>query len=200
MELGENFKKEGLEINLDILARGAKDAMADNTVLSAKERDDVLAKFQNDFKLRQASELKKLAEDNKKAGEQYRVSNKTKPGVIVLASGLQYKIIEQGAGKTPTANDSVTVDYEGKVISGEVFDSSYKRGKPVSFAVTDVIPGWKEALTLMKAGSTWEIVVPPNLAYGERGLGGPIGPNETLLFKIKLISVNTAPTTGAGQK
>ena len=115
--------------------------------------------------------------------------NKNKPGVVALPSGLQYKVVETGHGAKPSKNDTVTVEYTGRLINGTVFDSTEKAGKPATFKVSQVIPGWTEALQLMPAGSTWEIYVPANLAYGPRSVGGPIGPNETLIFKVHLISV-----------
>ena len=108
---------------------------------------------------------------------------------MALPSGLQYKIVEAGKGLKPSKEDTVTVDYTGRLINGEVFDSSEKTGKPATFKVSQVIPGWTEALQMMPAGSTWEVYVPSALAYGPRSVGGPIGPNETLIFKIHLISI-----------
>lgn len=131
------------------------------------------------------------AEKNLQAGEKFLAENKTKPGVKSLADGLQYKIIKAGSGKKPSVNDTVTVNYEGKLISGQVFDSSYKRGQPTTFPLTNVIPGWQEALQQMPVGSTWEIFVPPQLAYGSRGAGNAIGPNETLIFKVQLIKIDS---------
>ncbi len=125
----------------------------------------------------------------KKQGAAFMIANKNKKGVISLPSGLQYEVISQGTGKRPGKSDMVTVDYEGKLINGQVFDSSYKRGQPASFPVGGVIPGWTEALQLMPEGSTWMLYIPPTLAYGEAGAGGAIGPNETLIFKVHLISV-----------
>lgn len=122
-------------------------------------------------------------------GESYLQENKSKPGVISLPDGLQYKILEKGNGKKPTLNDTVTVDYEGKLVDGTVFDSSYKRGQPATFPVNGVIAGWTEALQLMPVGSTWELYIPAALAYGEQGAPPQIGPNQTLIFKVKLISI-----------
>jgi FKBP-type peptidyl-prolyl cis-trans isomerase len=127
---------------------------------------------------------------NKMTGDAFLTENKMKPGVVTLPDGLQYKIITQGTGATPTDADTVTVNYAGTLIDGTEFDSSYKRGQPVTFPVTGVIPGWTEALKLMKEGSTWEIYIPSTLAYGERGVPPVIGPNETLIFKVDLIKVN----------
>ena len=125
---------------------------------------------------------------NKAKGEAFLMANKTKPGVVTLPSGLQYKIIVAGQGPKPGLNDSVTVNYAGTLIDGTEFDSSYKRGKPVSFPLTGVIAGWTEALQLMNVGSTWELYIPANLAYGSRGAPPSIGSNETLIFKVELIS------------
>lgn len=125
----------------------------------------------------------------KKQGDAFLLANKDKKGVVTLPSGLQYEVITEGKGKKPTKNDVVTVDYEGKLVNGQVFDSSYKRGQPASFPVGGVIPGWTEALQLMNEGSTWMLYIPSTLAYGEAGAGGAIGPNETLVFKVHLISV-----------
>ncbi len=127
--------------------------------------------------------------DTKSAGEAFLAKNKLKTGVITLADGLQYKVIKAGTGDQPTANDTVTVNYAGTLINGTEFDSSYKRGEPASFPVNGVIPGWTEALQLMKAGSTWELYIPSSLAYGEQGAPPSIGPNETLIFKVELINV-----------
>jgi FKBP-type peptidyl-prolyl cis-trans isomerase FklB len=122
-------------------------------------------------------------------GEMFLNANKKKPGVVTLADGLQYKIIKAGKGRKPTQTDAVTVNYEGKLVDGTVFDSSYKRGEPISFPVNGVIPGWTEALKLMPVGSTWELFIPSNLAYGENGAPPSIGPNETLIFKVELLAV-----------
>jgi FKBP-type peptidyl-prolyl cis-trans isomerase FklB len=129
------------------------------------------------------------AEKNKQTGAKFMEDNKAKSGVVTLPSGLQYSVIEAGKGKKPTASDMVTVDYEGKLLNDQVFDSSYKRGQPASFPVNGVIAGWQEALQLMNEGSTWMLYIPPNLAYGEAGAGPAIGPNETLVFKVHLIKV-----------
>ena len=126
---------------------------------------------------------------NKQTGETFLTTNKTKPGVVTLPSGLQYKILVAGNGPKPTETDVVTVHYAGTLINGTEFDSSYKRGQPASFPVNAVIPGWVEALQLMKVGSTWELYIPASLAYGTAGAPPSIGPNETLIFKVNLISI-----------
>jgi len=120
----------------------------------------------------------------------FLASNKDKPGVVTTSDGLQYKIITKGNGPKPTSNDTVTVDYAGKLIDGTEFDSSYKRGQPATFPVKGVIPGWTEALQMMPVGSTWELYIPPELAYGSAGAPPAIAPNQALIFKVHLISIN----------
>jgi FKBP-type peptidyl-prolyl cis-trans isomerase len=130
------------------------------------------------------------AEANKKKGEEFLAANKTKEGVKTLPDGIQYIVLKEGTGKHPKATDRVTVHYHGTLIDGTVFDSSVKRGEPASFALNQVIPGWTEVVQLMKEGSKWRVFIPPNLAYGEHPRpGGPIGPNETLIFEIELLKV-----------
>ncbi len=134
--------------------------------------------------------LQSPASKNITEGEAFLAANKQKPGVVTLPSGLQYKIMTGEAGKSPKAEDTVTVDYEGTLINGQEFDSSYKRGQPATFPVMGVIPGWTEILQLMPVGATWMVYIPASLAYGEQGAPPSIGPNETLIFKIHLISIN----------
>ena len=129
------------------------------------------------------------AEQNKKEGEQFMQTNQQEKGVVTLPSGLQYKILEPGSGPKPKVRDRVQVHYEGKLLNGTVFDSSYKRNEPLTIPVSGVIAGWQEALQLMNTGAVWMLYIPPNLAYGEQGAGGVIGPNETLVFKVHLISI-----------
>lgn len=135
------------------------------------------------------SNMQSSAGQNKTAGDAFLAANKNQPGVVTLPDGLQYKVITQGKGQVPSGNDIVTVDYSGTLTDGTEFDSSYKRGQPATFPVSGVIPGWVEALKLMKAGSTWMLYIPPSLAYGEQGAPPAIGPNETLIFKVHLIDV-----------
>jgi FKBP-type peptidyl-prolyl cis-trans isomerase FklB len=189
-DLGKNFKTQGIDINPEALAKGMQDGMSGTKlILTEQQMKDVLSKFQKDLMAKRTSEFNKKSEENKSKGEAFLASNKSKPGVIVLPSGLQYKIINTGNGTKPSKTDTVTVEYTGHLIDGTVFDSTEKTGKPATFQVSQVIPGWTEALQLMPSGSTWEIYVPSSLAYGPRSVGGPIGPNETLIFKIHLISV-----------
>lgn len=189
-DLGKNFKRQGIDVNPAVMAKGLEDGMnGSKLLLTEQQMKDVLSKFQKDLMAKRTADFNKKAEDNKAKGEAFLKDNKAKEGVVTLPSGLQYKIINAGTGAKPTKEDTVTVEYTGRLISGEVFDSSEKSGKPATFKLTQVIPGWTEALQLMPANSTWEVYVPANLAYGPRSVGGPIGPNETLIFNIHLVSV-----------
>ncbi|WP_019217543.1 FKBP-type peptidyl-prolyl cis-trans isomerase N-terminal domain-containing protein [Legionella tunisiensis] len=189
-DLGKNFKKQGIDISPAAMAKGLQDGMSGGQLLLTEQQmKDVLNKFQKDLMAKRNAEFTKKAEENKAKGEAFMSQNKAKEGVVSLPSGLQYKVIQTGSGAKPAKDDTVTVEYTGKLIDGQVFDSTEKTGKPATFKVSQVIPGWTEALQLMPAGSTWEVYVPANLAYGPRSVGGPIGPNETLIFKIHLISV-----------
>lgn len=189
-DLGKNFKTQGIEINSTALAKGMQDGMGTGPlILTEQQMKDVLNKFQKDLMAKRTTEFNKKSDENKTKGEAFLADNKSKQGVVTLPSGLQYKIITAGTGVKPAKTDTVTVEYTGKLINGTVFDSTEKTGKPATFQVSQVIPGWTEALQLMPAGSTWEVYVPSNLAYGPRSVGGPIGPNETLIFKVHLISV-----------
>ncbi|AHE66750.1 FKBP-type peptidyl-prolyl cis-trans isomerase N-terminal domain-containing protein [Legionella oakridgensis] len=190
IDLGKNFKRQGIEINPQAMVQGLQDGISGNKQqLTEEQMKDVLTKFQRDLMTKRTAEYNKKAEDNKKKGEEFLEQNKSKEGVVTLPSGLQYKILKAGDGQKPVKEDTVTVEYTGRLINGEVFDSTEKNGKPASFKLSQVIPGWTEALQLMPAGSVWEVYVPSDLAYGSRSVGGPIGPNETLIFKIHLISV-----------
>ncbi|KTC67986.1 macrophage infectivity potentiator (Mip) [Legionella birminghamensis] len=192
-DLGKNFKKQGIEINPTAMAKGLQDGMSGSQLMLTEDQmKEVLNNFQKDLMAKRNAEFSKKSEENKAKGETFLSQNKSKEGVVSLPSGLQYKIIETGSGAKPAKDDTVTVEYTGRTIDGQVFDSTDKSGKPATFKVSQVIPGWTEALQLMPAGSTWEIYIPSGLAYGPRSVGGPIGPNETLIFKIHLISVKKA--------
>lgn len=190
VDLGKNFKKQGIEINSQALAKGFEDGMnGTHLLMTEEEMKNALEGFQKDLMAKRNAEFSKIAETNKSKGNAFLSQNKANSDVVTLPSGLQYKIVEKGNGAKPTKEDTVTVDYTGKLIDGRVFDSSEKAGKPATFKVSQVIPGWTEALQLMPAGSTWEVYIPADLAYGTRSIGGLIGPNETLIFRIHLISV-----------
>lgn len=193
VDLGKNFKSQGIDVSTDSVAKGMQDGLAGSQLLLSEEQmKEVLGKFQKEVMAKRSAEFNKKADENKAKGEAFLAKNKDNKGVVVLPSGLQYKIIEAGTGAKPAKTDTVTVDYTGTLIDGTVFDSTQKTGKPATFQLSQVIPGWIEALQLMPSGSTWEIYVPAAQAYGPRGVGGPIGPNETLIFKIHLISVKKA--------
>jgi FKBP-type peptidyl-prolyl cis-trans isomerase FklB len=182
VQIGQSFKRQGIEINIESLTWGLKDAMAGNKLaLGEDEMKQVMTSFQQRIRAEQAA--KNLAE-----GTAFLEANKAKEGVKVLPSGLQYKVIKEGTGKTPTLLDTVRTHYRGTFVNGIEFDSSYKRNEPAQFPVKGVIQGWTEALQLMKEGSKLELYVPANLAYGEQGRPG-IPPNSTLIFEIELLEV-----------
>lgn len=190
VDLGSNFKKQDIAINIDALLQGLKDAQAGGNLAMTKEQmQDTLKAFQKTLVEKRAAKFKADSEKNKKEGDDFLAKNKAQPGVVTLPSGLQYKVITPGAGAKPAASDAVKVEYTGRLLNGTVFDSTDKAGKPATFNVSDVIPGWTEALKLMPVGSKWEIYIPADLAYGQRGVGEPIGPNQTLIFQVRLIAI-----------
>ncbi len=190
MDIGTNFKRQSIDIDPDILGRGIRDGLSGaKPLLSEQEAKEVLAAFEKIMVAKQEEARKALGEKNKKEGEAFLAENKVKQGVTTTPSGLQYKVIKAGTGKKPKASDTVTVNYRGTLIGGTEFDSSYRRGKPATFPVNGVIPGWTEALQLMEEGSKLELVIPSKLAYGEQGAGQAIGPNATLIFEVELISI-----------
>lgn len=189
-DIGKKLKAQAIDIDADALAQGLKDAVSGGSLLMTdQEMNETLSAFQKELMEKQTERNKQIGEKNKKEGETFLAANKTKEGIKTLSSGLQYKVIKEGTGKTPKAEDTVVTHYRGTLTDGTEFDSSYKRGQPATFPVKGVIPGWTEALQLMKEGSKWELYIPSNLAYGERGAGNVIGPNAALIFEIELISV-----------
>ncbi len=189
-DLAKNLKSQSIDVDPDIVARGMKDVLGGGkTLMSEEEIRNTLTALRQEIMAKQALEAKKIGEKNKAEGEAFLEENKKKEGVKTLPSGLQYKVIAEGTGKTPKATDTVTVTYRGTLIDGTEFDSSYKRGQPATFPVNGVIAGWTEALQLMKEGAKWQLFIPSALAYGERGAGGVVGPNATLIFDVELISV-----------
>jgi len=190
MDIGGGLKRQSVEVDPDLLAKGFKDSYGGaKTILTEEEARQAIMDFQKTLMAKQAETMQKLAEKNKADGEKFLSENAKKEGVKVLPSGLQYKEITPGAGKSPKTTDTVTTNYRGTLIDGTEFDSSYKRGQPATFPVSGVIPGWTEALQLMKEGAKWQLFVPSSLAYGERGAGREIGANATLIFEVELISV-----------
>jgi FKBP-type peptidyl-prolyl cis-trans isomerase len=184
-----NIEKDHLDLDTAILLRGIQDKLAGMTLLTDSEANAILTQLANVIRAKQDELNKQLGDTNMKEGTDFLAANKTKDGVVTLPSGLQYKIITAGTGAKPGPTDTVTVNYRGTLINGTEFDSSYKRGQPASFPVNRVIAGWTEALQLMPVGSKWQLFIPSNLAYGERGAGGMIGPNTMLIFEVELLSI-----------
>jgi len=188
-QIARQFKSQEIEINLDTLLMGLKDALGgDKLVLGQSEMKTVYDGWQKKMRAKQAAKQAKETAENLAAGTAFLEANKAKEGVKVLPSGLQYKVITEGTGNTPTADDKVKTHYRGTLIDGTEFDSSYKRNKPAEFPVKGVIKGWTEALQLMKEGGKWELYIPANLAYGERGRPS-IPANSTLIFEIELLEI-----------
>jgi FKBP-type peptidyl-prolyl cis-trans isomerase FklB len=192
MNIGNGLRKQSIDIDPAIVARGLRDAFSNGkTLLTEDEVHAILTQLQADMRKKQQELAQQLGEENKKHGLAFLEANKTKDGVVALPSGLQYKVLQEGTGPKPTATDSVVCNYRGTLLDNTEFDSSYKRGQPATFPVTGVIKGWTEALQLMPVGSKWQLFVPAELAYGERGAGGQIGPNATLIFEVELLSIQS---------
>jgi FKBP-type peptidyl-prolyl cis-trans isomerase FklB len=197
MKMGANFKKQGVSVNAAILERGVKDAMAGGkTLLTEEQAQTALMQVQNELRQKQQEKMQAEASENKKLGEAFLAENKTKDGVKTLPSGLQYKILTEGSGPKPVASDTVECNYRGTLIDGKEFDSSAKHGGPATFPVSGVIKGWTEALQMMPVGSKWQLFIPPDLAYGERGAGPDIGPDSTLVFEVELVSIKQPEKKG----
>jgi FKBP-type peptidyl-prolyl cis-trans isomerase len=192
MNLGTNLHKQSIEVDSAIVLRGLRDSLAaGKTLLTEEEARAALTGLSAEVRKKQEEKLKLAGEANKKTGDEFLAANKTKDGVVTLPSGLQYKILTEGTGPKPTAADGVTCNYRGTLINGTEFDSSYKRGQPAAFPVSGVIKGWTEALQLMPVGSKWQLFIPPNLAYGDRGPSAEIGAGSTLIFEVELLSIQS---------
>ena len=184
MQLPIALDKEIIIEAVSSLLRGQQPEM------SQEDYQKTMQKFQKTMQEQAAAEQSKAAAANEEIGKAYRDDNAKKEGVKVTASGLQYEVLKEGTGKQPaSASDTVSVHYEGKLINGEIVDSSIRRGEPAEFPLNRVIPGWTEGVQLMKEGAKYRFVIPPALAYGEHGAGGAIGPNETLIFEVELLKV-----------
>jgi len=191
MNIGKNLKRDSVDIDPAVVSRGLKDALAGGKLLlTDDEAKAALTALQMEVRMKEEAKTKALTLENKKTGEAFLAANKTKEGVVTLPSGLQYKIITAGTGPKPTADDTVLCHYRGTLVDNTEFDSSYKRKEPLKIPVGGVIKGWTEAIQLMPVGSKWQLFIPSDLAYGERGApGSPIGPNSTLIFEVELISI-----------
>lgn len=190
LDIGTTLKRQLIDVNAQLLNKGIQDGLSGaKGLLTDEQMKETMAAFQKDMMAKQAAAKKVTAEKNAAEGKKYLADNKAKEGVKTTASGLQYKVIKEGTGPSPKATDTVKVNYRGTTIDGTEFDSSYKRGEPATFPVNRVIKGWTEALQLMKAGSKYQLVIPADLAYGERGAGSDIGPDATLLFEVELVGI-----------
>jgi FKBP-type peptidyl-prolyl cis-trans isomerase len=186
---GKNLKQQSVDVDRDIMLKGIKVGLSgEKILLTDQEMQEVMTAFQKELTAKQAEIRKVEGEKNKKEGEAFLSENKKKEGVKTLPSGLQYKVIKEGTGKTPKATDAVVAHYRGTRLDGTEFDSSIKRNEPATFKLDNVIQGWREAVLMMKEGSKWQIFIPSNLAYGENG-AGPIPPNAALIFEVELIRI-----------
>ncbi|MBW2476307.1 MAG: FKBP-type peptidyl-prolyl cis-trans isomerase [Deltaproteobacteria bacterium] len=189
-QIGSDFKTQGMELNPELLVKGIQDALSEEEpLMTPKEMRHTLIDFKEKIMMTEALKKQQDAEQNLAEGEKFLAENAKKEGVKTLPSGLQYRILEEGEGEPPRPTDMVTVHYRGTLIDGTEFDSSYNRNEPATFRADRVIKGWKEALQLMKPGANYQLFIPPDLAYGERGGGSKIGPNRTLIFEVKLLSI-----------
>lgn len=187
---GQALKTQSVVVNTQNFAQGLDAGYTDQKpAISEQDMQTVLNDMQQQMVKKMQQKYEVASDKNQAEGQAFLAKNAKEAGVVTLPTGLQYKIINPGNGESPTANDTVTVNYEGKLIDGKVFDSSYQRKTPATFKVGQVIAGWQEALKLMKPGATWMLYIPSNLAYGKQGAMGAIGPNETLIFKVDLISI-----------
>jgi FKBP-type peptidyl-prolyl cis-trans isomerase FklB len=191
LSMGNNFKGSGIEsINVKDFADGVAAVFEGaQPKMSYDEAKFEIQKFFQELDAKQQAAAAEMAKVNEAAGQAFLAENGKRPEVTTTASGLQYEVLAEGAGQSPAASDQVVVHYTGKLIDGTVFDSSVERGEPATFGVTQVIPGWVEALQMMKPGAKWRVFIPSNLAYGPQGAGGVIGPNATLIFDVELLSV-----------
>ena len=189
-QIGADFKKQGIEINFEHFSQGARSAfLGEESDISAEDTNTIMTGFQAKMQEQMMRMQNEIGEKNQAEGAAFLEENKKRKGVEVTDSGLQFLKLESGSGKTPTENDKVEVHYEGTLVDGTVFDSSYQRGETITFPVNAVIPGWTEALQLMKEGDIFELAIPSNLAYGAQGAGNTITPHSTLKFKVELKKV-----------
>lgn len=190
VDLGRKMKDFSIDIDAAMVARGIQDYFAGKTLLSDEAMSTILADVNKEAQDRRNEKIKNLSEKNKVEGEAFLKENAKKIGVVSLPSGIQYRVMKEGTGKTPDMNDTVIVHYKGALLDGTEFDNSRTRNQPAEFVLgKNVLPGWNEALQKMKTGSRWLVVIPPNMAYGDKGPGGIVGPNAVLMFDIELLAV-----------
>jgi FKBP-type peptidyl-prolyl cis-trans isomerase len=190
MSMGKSLQRQSVDVDSAFVLRGLKDTLSGGKVaLTDEEAQNLLTQLQSQMRKDQEAKMKQLEDTNKKEGEAFLAKNKSAQGVVTLPSGLQYKILTEGNGPKPTASDTVVCNYKGTLLNGKEFDSSYKRGQPATFPVSGVIKGWTEALQLMPVGSKWQLFIPSDLAYGDRGAGADIQPGSTLIFEVELMSI-----------
>lgn len=189
MQYGGFLKQNGIEIDLAEFNKAINDTLAGKQSMTEQKAQEVMSAFRSEMMAKRAAKQKEDGEKNEKIGKDFLEANAKKEGVKTTASGLQYKVITEGSGPKPTATDRVKTHYKGTLIDGTEFDSSYGRGEPATFPVNGVIAGWTEALQMMPTGSKWQLFIPSNLAYKERGSGAKIGPNATLVFDIELLDI-----------
>ena len=190
LDMGNSVEQMGGDLDLDILIRGLRDALGEQEPqMDQQETAQVMREFFQQLQEANALRQQELMETNRLEGEAFLAENRTKVGVVATPSGLQYEVLTEGTGQSPSATNQVTVHYEGRLLDGNVFDSSYERGEPAVFRVSGVIAGWTEGLQLMKVGSKFRFFIPPNLGYGENGAGEDIGPNATLIFEVELLGI-----------
>jgi len=188
--IANNFKDQKIDIQMEAFIQGIKDGLKEDVnIFDPKEVQEIMTEYQNQMREKMDIERKDSSKINLKESKAFLAENKEKEGVVTLESGLQYKVLKEGTGPIPQATDKVKTHYVGTLIDGTEFDSSVKRGEPIVFSVTGVIPGWTEALQLMKVGAKWKLFIPPELGYGENGAGNRIGPNAALIFEVELISI-----------
>jgi FKBP-type peptidyl-prolyl cis-trans isomerase FklB len=200
--LGSNLKQQEIPVSTELIVKGLRDGLGGaKGLLTDEEIQAAMTEFQQQMMAKQQAKMAEVGAKNKKEADEFLAANKSKQGVITTASGLQYQVLTPGNGPTPKETDKVTVHYKGTLLDGTVFDSSYDRGEPATFQVNQVIPGWVEALQLMKVGSKAKLFIPPALAYGESGAGQEIGPNSMLVFEVELIKAEAggAPEGQPGQ-
>jgi len=191
-ELGNNFKTSKTPVDVKAFMQGFEDKLTDaKPAISPQLQDSIRKTYTEKMRSKMSDDQRVIAEKNKKIGDAFLAENTKIPGVITTASGLQYQIVTEGSGAFPRLTDTVTLEYTGKLLDGKEFDSSAKHGgKPAKFTLNTLIPGWTEALQLMKAGGSYKVWMPPTLAYGERGAGNIIAPNQVLIFDVKLLTIN----------